>query len=457
MKRESCKLLIIGAGPGGYACAIRAGQLGLDTIVVEANAPGGTCLNVGCIPSKALIHAANEFYTALHLSGVNQLGISTSKPQIDFSKTVTWKDGIVKRLTDGVAGLMKKANVRVFNGWANIIDGKTIDVETPDGPVRISTENLVIATGSRPQEIASLPFSDEILSSTEILSLDQLPKRLAVVGGGYIGLEIGTAMAKLGSQVTVVEAAPRILPQYDVALTRPVAKRLEALGVNVLTNAKALGYESGVLSIGTDDGPQDIQVEKLLATVGRTPVIEGFGLEGLMLDMVGRFITIDDKCQTSMHGVYAIGDVAGDPMLAHRAMAQGTLVAEIIGGREVIWDKRAIPAVCFTDPEIVTVGKMPEEAPDAEVTLFPFTGNGRSMTLERDDGFVRIVFDKETELVHGIQAVGAGVSEMAGQFSLALEMAATLTDIAETIHAHPTLGETVQESAMSGLGRALHI
>ena len=457
MKRETCKVLVIGAGPGGYVCAIRAGQLGLDTIVIEEGRPGGTCLNVGCIPSKALIHAAEEFHVATGLSGENPFGITTSAPQIDLARTVAWKDGIVARLTGGVAGLMKKAKVRHLAGRARIVDGKTVDVDTPEGPVRVSAESIVIATGSRPTEVPALPFGGDILSSTDALDLTSVPERLAVVGGGYIGLEIGTAMAKLGARVTVVEAAGRILPQYDTELTRPVSKRLEGLGVTVLTGTRAEKFADGGLHVTTGEGAEIVPSDKVLVAVGRAPVTAGFGLEELGLTMKGPFLAVDAQCRTSMRGVFAIGDVTGDPMLAHRAMAQGAMVAEILAGTDLSWDKRAIPAVCFTDPEIVTVGHLPSEAEGCEVALFPFAGNGRALTLGRDDGFVRVVHDRETGLVHGIQAVGPGCSEMAGEFALALEMAATLTDIADTIHAHPTLGETVQEVAMKGLGRALHI
>ena len=278
-----------------------------------------------------------------------------------------------------------------------------------------------------------------------------------MVGGGYIGLEIGTAMAKLGAKVTVLEAASRILPQYDADLTRPIMKHLEALGVTVLVGAKAQGFGAGQLTVMTEEGSQKLSADKVLVTVGRAPATDGFGLEGLELTMNGRHLAIDNQCRTSMRSVFAIGDVTGDPMLAHRAMAQGALVAEVVAGGRRTWDKRAMPAVCFTDPEIVTVGMLPSEAPENEVAVFPFAGNGRAMTLGRGDGFVRVVYTKDSELVLGIQAVGVGVSEMAGEFALALEMAATLTDIADTIHAHPTLGETVQEVAMKGLGRALHI
>ncbi|MBN9275280.1 MAG: dihydrolipoyl dehydrogenase, partial [Mesorhizobium sp.] len=366
MKEISCKLLVIGAGPGGYVCAIRAGQLGLDTVIVEAGRPGGTCLNVGCIPSKALIHAAEEFEKALHAAaGNNPLGISATAPKLDFAKTVGWKDGIVSRLNSGVAGLLKKAKVKYVQGWATFRDGKTVTVETETGEQVIRAETVVIATGSAPVELPFLPFGGPVISSTEALSLPHVPERLAVVGGGYIGLELGTAFAKMGSKVTVVEALPRILAQYDAELTRPVSKRLAALGVEVLTGAKAKGLskKGDALLVETADGTEKtIAADKVLVTVGRKPVTEGWGLDQIDLVMEKKFIRIYDQCRTSMRGVYAIGDVTGEPMLAHRAMAQGEMVAEIVAGHKRSWDKRAMPAVCFTDPEIVSVGLSPEEA-----------------------------------------------------------------------------------------------
>lgn len=456
MKREQCKVLIIGAGPGGYVCGIRAGQLGLDTIVVEGEKPGGTCLNVGCIPSKALIHAADEFYKAKSFQGDNKLGISLQNPDIDFGKTLAWKDGIVSKLNTGVSGLLKKAKTRLIQGKANIIDGKTVKVSTTDGDKIIECEHLVLATGSSPMELPSLPFGDHVISSTEALSLSEVPKNLAIVGGGYIGLEIGTAMAKLGANVSIVEMDQQILPQYDADLVKPVADRLKKLGVKLHLGAKAEGITAdGALKISTDQDTQEIAAEKILVTIGRAPNIKGFGVEDLDLKMAGSHIAINDVCATSMRNVFAIGDITGDPMLAHRAMAQGVIVAEDIAGKPSVWDKRAIPAVCFTDPEIVTVGQLPSA--DAKMAMFPFAANGRAMTMEREDGFVRVVYEAESELVLGLQAVGNGVSELAGEFALAIEMCATLTDIADTIHAHPTLGETVQETAHLALGHALHI
>jgi dihydrolipoamide dehydrogenase len=465
MKDISCKLLVIGAGPGGYVCAIRAGQLGIDTVIVEAGKPGGTCLNVGCIPSKALIHAAEEYDRIVHLAnGRNSLGIRTTKPELDLSQTIVWKDGIVGRLNSGVSGLLKRAKVKVVQGRARFRDGKTVEVETETGRQIIRAETVVIATGSAPVELPNLPFGGPVISSTEALALTSVPDRLVVVGGGYIGLELGTAFAKMGSKVTVVEAQSRILPQYDAELTRPVSKRLQALGIEVMTGAKAKGLAKagGTLLVEAEDGSEaSLAADKILVTVGRRPVTQGWGLDELVLDMDGPFIRIDERCQTSMRGIYAIGDVTGEPMLAHRAMAQGEMTAEIVAGHKRAWDKRSIPAVCFTDPEIVTVGLSPEAArrTDVDITVgqFPFSANGRAMTKLGEDGFVRVVARADNHLVLGIQAVGHGVSELAAAFGLALEMGARLEDIAGTIHAHPTQGEAFQEATLKALGHELHI
>jgi dihydrolipoamide dehydrogenase len=464
MKEISCKLLVIGAGPGGYVCAIRAGQLGIDTVIVEAAKPGGTCLNVGCIPSKALIHAAEEFEKAMHWAEPkSKLGISVSKPTIDFATTIVWKDGVVGRLTAGVAGLLKKAGVKSVAGWARFRDGKTVEVETETGTQVIRAEAIVIATGSASVELPGLPFGGNVISSTGALALTDVPKTLAVVGGGYIGLELGTAYAKLGAKVTVIEAEDRVLPLYDVELTRPVVKRLAVLGVDVMTHAKARGLskKGDALLVETGSGEKKIAAEKVLVTVGRKPLTGGWGLDEIDLDMAGGAIRIDDHCRTSMRGVYAIGDVTGEPMLAHRAMAQGEMVAEIVAGRNRAWDKRCIPAICFTDPEIVSAGLSPDEARadghEVRVAQFPFSANGRAMSRLAEDGFVRIVARADNHLVLGIQAVGQGVSELSAAFGLAIEMGSTLEDVAGTIHAHPTQGEAFQEAALRALGHALHI
>jgi dihydrolipoamide dehydrogenase len=465
MTTQSTTLLVIGGGPGGYIAAIRAGQLGIATILIEGDQLGGTCLNIGCIPSKALIHAAEEFEKACHYAQGSALGISVKEPQIDLAQTVRWKDGIVGKLTGGVAALLKKNGVTVIKGWANIIDGKTVAVMV-DGAeaTRVTCQHLLLATGSLPVELPSMPFGGKVISATEALSPKSLPKKLVVVGGGYIGLELGIAYRKLGAEVSVVESLPRILPAYDEDLTKVVKTALLKLGVSLHLGCTVQGLNQAgdAVSIRNAEGEESqLPADQVLVAVGRRPRTQGFGLEGLMLDMAGRAVKIDDQCRTSMRDVWAIGDVAGEPMLAHRAMAQGEMVAEIISGKRRHFMPTAIPAVCFTDPEIVVVGQTPEEAKstglDCITAMFPFAANGRAMTLESTDGFVRVVARRDNHLIVGWQAVGKAVSELSAAFGQSIEMGATLEDIAGTIHAHPTLGEAVQEAALRALGHALHI
>ncbi len=464
METINTKLLIIGGGPGGYVAGIRAGQLGIPAIVVEGANPGGTCLNIGCIPSKALIHAADEYHkAATYAAQESPLGISVESAKIDLARTVAWKDGIVKRLTGGVGLLLKKQGVRVVHGWAKVLDGKTVEVEA-DGQetVRIRCEHLLLASGSQAVELPFMPFGGPVISSTEALSQDSVPRRLVVVGAGYIGLELGTAYRKLGSQVTVVEAAERILPAYDAELVKPVAKSLERLGVELRLATSVLGMEGERVKVRDASGVEAyLEADKVLVAVGRKPATTGWGLENLMLDMAGRAIKVDEQCRTSMRNVWAIGDLTGEPMLAHRAMAQGEMVAEIIAGKRRWFQPAAIPAVCYTDPEIVVAGMSPSEAQaagiDAIHASFPFSANGRAMTIESTDGFVRVVARKDNHLILGWQAVGVGVSELAAGFTQSIELNAQLEDVARTIHAHPTLGEAVQEAALRALGHALHI
>ena len=468
MAEIATKVLIVGGGPGGYVAAIRAGQLGLDTVLVEQGGLngglGGTCLNVGCIPSKALIHAAEAFSHAVEQATSAPFGLKVERPTLDFARTVEWKDGIVGRLTSGVGALLKRHHVKIVHGHGVMLDGKTCQVTADTGPQTIRAEHVVLATGSEAVPLAALPFGGRVISSTEALSLPSVPGRLAVVGAGYIGLELGTAFAKLGAKVTVIEAQDRILPLYDAELGRPVARRLQALGIEVLTGARATGLsEAGdaLLVEQAGSAPRSIAADKFLVAVGRRPHVAGLGLERLDLVLNGAFVRIDERCSTSMRNVWAVGDLTGEPMLAHRAMAQGAMVAEIIAGHRSVFDKVAIPAVCFTDPEIVTVGLSPEEARKAghevHTGLFPFQANGRALTLRAEDGFVRVTARADNHLILGIAAVGAGVSELATAFGLALEMGARLEDIAGTIHAHPTLGEAFHEANLRILGEAIHI
>jgi dihydrolipoamide dehydrogenase len=461
MNAHTTTLIVIGGGPGGYVAAIRAGQLGIPTTIIEQEALGGTCLNVGCIPSKAMIHAAEAFEAANHYADGSALGISVAKPKIDIKQTVAWKDGIVSRLTGGVGALLKKNGVHVIKGRAQIVDGKTVEIlRDGEQPYRIGCEHLLIATGSHTFELPSLKFGGRVISATEALSPAEVPKKLVVVGAGYIGLELGIAYRKLGSEVTVVEAQDRILPAYDQELTHPVAVSLKGLGIEVRLGCSVLGLNAkgdGVM-VQSAEGETSLPADKVLVAVGRRPTTEGFGLESLGLDMDGRFVKVDDQCRTSMRNVWAIGDVTGEPMLSHRAMAQGELVAEVIAGKKRHFVPAAMPAVCFTDPEVVVVGLTPQQAGgDCMSALFPFAANGRAMTLESKDGFVRVVARKDNHQIVGWQAVGKGVSELAAAFSQSIEMGARLEDVAGTIHAHPTLGEAIQEAALRALGHALHI
>ena len=466
METQHTTLLIIGGGPGGYVAAIRAAQLGIATTLVEGERLGGTCLNIGCIPSKALIHAGEAFHTVCHYTGQSPLGIQVEAPRIDLAQTVRWKDGIVRRLTQGVAALLKKNGVTVMKGWARVLDGKTVEVQSADAaaPLRIACEHLLLATGSSEVALPGLPFGGRVISSTQALSPAELPKRLVVVGAGYIGLELGTVYRKLGAEVKVVEALDRILPVYDEELVKPVATSLRKLGVQVQLGCRVQGLNAAgdaVQVIDAKGETSELPADQVLVAIGRIPRTQGFGLEGLMLDMNGRAVKIDDQCRTSMRNVWAIGDISGEPMLAHRAMAQGEMVAEIIAGKRHRFAPAAIAAVCFTDPEVVVAGLTPQQAAQAGLDCieasFPFAANGRAMTLEAGDGFVRVVARRDNHVIVGWQAVGVGVSELSTAFSHSLEMGACLEDVAGTIHAHPTLGEAVQEAALRALGHALHI
>ncbi len=455
-----CKVLVVGGGPGGYVAGIKAGQLGLDTVLVDGDRLGGTCLIRGCIPSKAIIHAADMFEEMTHASGKDgHVGISLAgPPKLDLGKTVKWKEGIVDRLNTGVSALLKRAKVRVVSGWAKFSDAKTCTV----GDTTIIAENVILATGSDPVELPHLPFGGDIISSTGALDLPALPKRLAVVGAGYIGLELGIAYRKLGAEVIVVEAMDRILPTYDKQLTNPVAQWLKKNGVEVLTGMKAQGFVKGALTVEGPDGKKsEIKADKVLVAVGRKPRTQGWGLESMGVDMNGRFVKVDDQCRTSMRGVWAIGDLVGEPMLAHKASAQGEMAAEIIAGHKRRFDPVAIPAVCFTEPEIVSVGLGPDDKVNGEIlnASFPWAANGRAMTLEGadDGGFVRVIARKDDHRLLGIQAVGRKVSELSGEFAMALEMGATIEDIAGIIHAHPTLSEGFFEAALRTVGPGIHV
>ncbi|MDH4762664.1 dihydrolipoamide dehydrogenase [Pseudomonas oryzihabitans] len=457
------RLLIIGGGPGGYVAALRAAQLGIATTLVEGAALGGTCLNVGCIPSKAMIHVAEEYHRASGRAEHGSLGIRHGRPELDLGQAVAWKNGIVDRLSTGVAALLKKQGVTVIEGWAEILDGKTVEVQRAGGErLRIRTEHLVLAMGSTSVELPSLPFGGPVISATEALSPTEIPDHLVVVGAGYIGLELGIAYRKLGARVAVVEAQSRLLPGYDAELTAPLRQRLERLGIELHLGCTVAGLaaDGAGLRMTRGDGREELlPAQRILVAAGRRPRTEG--LERLPLDYDGRYIRVDDGCRTSMTDVWAIGDLTGEPLLAHRAMAQGEVVAELIAGKRRRFAPVAIPAVCYTDPEIVVVGLTPEQAKaqglETKVASFPLAANGRALTLEAPEGFVRVVARADDHRILGWQATGQQVAELATAFSHSLEMGMQLEDVAATLHPHPTLGEAVQEAALRALGRALHL
>ena len=472
---RKCKVLVVGAGPGGYVAAIRSAQLGLDTVIVEGDKAGGTCLIRGCIPSKAIIHAAERFESLQqHANEGGHMGLSlAAEPQIDMAALVDWKDAIVERLNKGVEALLKGAGAELVKGWATFTGPKKCTVETTEGLLDIEAENVIIATGSSHIDLPFMPCDEEfVLSSTGALDLQKLPKSAAIVGGGYIGLELGCALAKLGTDVTVVEGMDSILGIMDKEIRRPLEIWLKKHKVTVHTNALARGTEikgkgasrKAHLTFEKDGEEQTIKVDKVLVTVGRSPNTKGWGLEnmGVRMDTGGRFIRIDRQSRTNVPGVYAIGDVAGEPMLAHKASAQGEMVAEIIAGQNRSFDKVAIPAIVFTEPEIDSVGLSPDEAKDRgeEVITgkFPLAANGRALTLEAEKtaGFIRVTARESDHVILGIQAVGSHVAELHGEFVLALEMGALLEDIADTVHAHPTMTEAFHEGVLKTLGHAIH-
>ena len=386
---------------------------------------------------------------------------------------VEWKDGIVQRLTKGVETLVKNAGAELIHGWATFSSSKNCTVKTENGDITIEAENVIIATGSSHIDLPFMPCDEEfVLSSTGALSLEKLPKKVAIVGGGYIGLELGCALRKLGTEVTVVEGMDSILGIMDKEIRRPLEIWLKKNKVTIHTNALAKGAKikgKGAsrkveLTFEKDSEEQKITVDKILVTVGRSPNSKGWGVEnmGIRMDASGRFIRIDRQCRTSAPGVYAIGDVAGEPMLAHKASAQGEMVAEIISGEKREFDKVAIPAIVFTEPEIVSVGLTPNEAEEKgeEVIIgkFPLAANGRALTIEAEKtgGFIRVTARKEDHVILGIQAVGSHVAELHCEFILALEMGAQLEDISDTVHAHPTMTEAFHESVLKTLGHAIH-
>ncbi|QCC60883.1 dihydrolipoyl dehydrogenase [Natrinema thermotolerans] len=490
-------VLVIGAGPAGYVAAIRAGQLDLDVTLVEKDAYGGTCLNYGCIPSKALITATDVAHDA---ATAEEMGIH-AEPEIDLGEMMAWKDGVVDQLTGGVEKLCKANGVTLLEGTARFAGENTARVSHSgegQGSESLEFEHAVIATGSRPIEIPNFDFGDEpVLDSRQALALESVPDSIVVVGAGYIGMELASVFAKLGTDVTVIEMLDSILPGYDDDLKRPVKGRATDLGIEFefgytasewherdgddgirvvaepADNAAADGggeashaseQESGETASGAEaveDERLELEAEKVLVAVGRQPVSDTLDLEeaGVETDDAG-FVETDSRARTNLEHIFAVGDVAGEPMLAHKGSAEGQVAAEVIAGEPAAIDYQAMPAAVFTDPEIGTVGMTEPEAAEAgfePVTgQFPFRASGRALTTGDSDGFVKVVADEESGYLLGASIVGPEASELIAELGLAIELGATLEDVAATVHTHPTLSESVMEAAENALGHAIH-
>ncbi|MEZ4401243.1 MAG: dihydrolipoyl dehydrogenase [Kofleriaceae bacterium] len=468
MSAQRYDAVVIGAGPGGYPAAIRLGQLKVKTAIIEREYMGGVCLNVGCIPSKAVIHAAKTFEKIGH---ADQLGISVGKPTIDMGKLQAWKGGVVTKLTTGVRGLLKGNGVDVIDGAATLgkagPDGYAITVAGPGGTQTIFAKSVVLATGSRPFEIPGFKTDQRrILDSTGALALAQVPARMVVIGGGYIGLELGMVYAKLGAKVTVVEALPSVLASMDADCVAVVARKLKKMGVEVMTDTKAKSWEDkgdrAVLTVEKSGQTAAIDADVILVSVGRRPNSDTAGLveAGVALGK-GGFVTVDDQLRTNLPNVYALGDLIGGMMLAHKATKEGEVVAELIAGHKAAVDIRCMPAVVFTDPEIASVGLTEAEAKAkghaVKVGKFPFAALGRALSVNDTEGFAKVVMDAQTEAVLGVHVVGNGASDLISEAALAIEMGATAQDLNLTVHPHPTLSEAVREAAAAALGEAVHI
>jgi len=460
---------VIGGGPGGYVAAIRAAQTGKEVLLVEREALGGVCLNVGCIPSKALISVASLYH---RLQGEAERGLVVDGARVDLEKLQAWKRGVVERLTGGVAQLCKGNDILVAMGTATFTGPNQIIVETAGGAEHYKFDQAIIATGSRPIELPAFPFDGRrILSSTDALALTELPEHLLVIGGGYIGLELGTVYAKLGSRVTVVEMMDQILPGSDPDLVQVVARKLRRLGVEVHLRTRAEGFEDDGRvarvrltreAAGGKEETFTVEADRVLVSVGRRPNSESLGLDraGVQVDERG-FIPVDEQMRTNVPHIFAIGDVVGGAMLAHAASHEGIVAAEVIAGEPAAFEPAAIPAVIFTDPEIASVGLTEAQAEvqgyEVLVGRFPFAASGRALTTGESEGFVKVVADAASHVVLGVHIVGAGASDLISEGVLAVEMAARLEDLALTIHPHPTLPEAIMEAAEAALGRAIHV
>ncbi|MGO4899586.1 dihydrolipoyl dehydrogenase [Bacillus sp. GM2] len=456
--------LVIGAGPGGYVAAIRAAQLGQKVTIVEKGNLGGVCLNVGCIPSKALINAGHRYENAKHSE---EMGITAENVKVDFTKVQEWKASVVNKLTGGVEGLLKGNKVDIVKGEAYFVDSNSVRVMDENSAQTYTFKNAIIATGSRPIELPNFKYSDRVLNSTGALALKEIPKKLVVIGGGYIGTELGTAYANFGTEVVILEGGEEILPGFEKQMSSLVKRNLKKKGnVEIHTKAMAKGVEEkadGItVTFEVKGEEQTIDADYVLVTVGRVANTDELGLEQVGVEMTDRgIIKTDKQCRTNIPNIYAIGDIIEGPPLAHKASYEGKIAAEAIAGEAAEIDYLGIPAVVFSEPELASVGYTEAQAKEEGLAVtaakFPFAANGRALSLNETDGFLKLVTRKEDGLVIGAQIAGASASDMISELSLAIEAGMTAEDIAMTIHAHPTLGEITMEAAEVAIGMPIHV
>lgn len=455
-----CDVVVIGAGPGGYSAAFRAADLGLKTILIERySSLGGVCLNVGCIPSKALLHAAKVIDEAAFFA---DHGIEFGKPKIDLKKLEAWKAGVVGKLTGGLTGLAKQRKVEVVTGKAEFVDDHHLKVATGEGERRISFRNAIVAAGSRP--IAPPGFDldhPRVMDSTDALKLEEVPKRLLVVGGGIIGLEMASVYHALGSEITVVELADRLMAGADADIVKPFRKIVEKRYANIYLKTKVAALEpdeKGVtVKFEGDKAPAEDRFDRVLVSVGRRPNTDLLNIEATGVEVLDNgCIAADEQMRTRVPHLFAIGDVIGQPMLAHKAVHEGKIAAEVAAGEKSAFDARVIPSVAYTDPEVAWVGVTQEQAKaegmDVEVGVFPWAANGRSLSNGRDEGVTKLIFERDTERVIGAGIVGTNAGDLIAEVALAIEMGADMHDIGLTIHPHPTLSETVGMAAEAAAG-----
>lgn len=461
-------LIVIGTGPGGYVCAIRAAQLGLKVAVVEKRAThGGTCLNVGCIPSKALLHASEAYAEAAH--DFAAMGIKVS-PTLDLAAMLAFKDQGVKGNVDGVAYLLKKHKIDHFHGTGRIFSPGRVEVTFINGEKQVvEGKAIVIATGSEAAALPGIPIDEKtVISSTGALSLKAVPRRLVVIGGGYIGLELGSVWSRLGSEVTVVEMLPRLAPGLDGEVAKALQRALEKQGLVFKLGTKVVQAETkdNIVKLTLEPAgggkPEALECDVVLVAVGRVPNTEGLGLAeaGIETDQRGR-IVVNDRFQTSIPGIYAIGDVIEGPMLAHKAEEEGIAVAELLAGQAGHVNYDVIPSVIYTAPEVASVGKTEEELKEAGIAYrvgkFPFTANGRAKVNRTTEGFVKVLAEEATDRVLGVHIIGADAGTMIAEAAVLMEFGGSAEDLARTCHAHPTLNEAVKEAALAVDKRPIHM